>query len=136
MRTFLAYIVAIFINVICNTAIFVKLDPASFENKPVIGSIIFHLTVLGKLWHLKPIPNHLKSVPSWGLVMLETLFALFVGEFALQLLWLPVENFLDDMVTSIISLIGEVTPANRIVYAEICTVPIAIAFTVFVVRIT
>ncbi|KAH8333083.1 hypothetical protein KR074_004592, partial [Drosophila pseudoananassae] len=136
MRTFLAFLVAIFINVICNTAIFVKLDPRSFENKPVIGSIIFHLTVIGKLWQLKPIPNHWKSAPPWGLVMLEILFALLVGEFALQLLWLPVENFLDDMVTSNISSIGVVSPASRRVGAEICTVTVALAFMVLVVRIT
>ncbi|KPU74387.1 uncharacterized protein Dana_GF26359 [Drosophila ananassae] len=135
MRRIGCYCVPIIINVFCNTALFVNLDPETFEDKPILGSIIFYFTVLGKLWHRKLIPNHWKSVPSWGLLILETLFALLMVEFAMYLLWLPVENMIDDVVNQIL-MIGDVRATIRRFCAEICTAAVAMAIMILVVKNT
>ncbi|KAH8328524.1 hypothetical protein KR067_010382, partial [Drosophila pandora] len=135
MKRIGCYCVPIILNVFCNTALFVKLDPETFEDKPILGSIIFYLTVLGMLWHRKLIPNHWKYVPSWGLLILETLFALLMGEFAMYLLWLPVENMVDGVVNKILML-GDVRAAIRRFCAEICTAAVAMAIMILVVKNT
>lgn len=135
MKRVICYCVATILNVFLNTALFVKLDPETFENKPVLGSVIFYLTVLGKLWHRKLIPNHWKTVPCWGLLILETLFALLMGEFAMSLLWLPVENMIVYMVHYIL-MVGVFSEAVQSFCAEVCTAIVAIAFMILVLKIT